>query len=143
MYASSGGAATGPDEDRRIHPSPISISEGNGAVKGSCSYLVEAMCPICGKVYNITDSGNRWGVEGLFLKHKDNCTIPEPGEFIRVVSTVVRVLSVYVDSEEFPLVEVLYASGRRGLYRLSTIGRVLDQGDAAERFRRMGGDMEE
>jgi len=92
------------------------------------------MCPVCGKVYNITDSGNRWGVEGHFLKHKDNCTIPEPGEFIRVVSTVARVVSVDEESEEFPLVEVVKPSGRHGVYRLGTLGRVLDQGEDGGRY---------
>jgi len=91
-------------------------------------------------VYNITDSGNRGAVEGHFLKHKDNCTVPRPGEYIRVTSMVVRVLSVDEGSEEFPLVDVLFPSGRKNVYRLGTIGRVRDQEQAAERFLAMGGE---
>jgi hypothetical protein len=104
-------------------------------------HLADAICPVCGKVYNITNGRNRWGVEGLFLKHKDNCTVPEVGEYIRVLSTVARVVSVDEDSEEFPLVEVVKPSGRHGVYRLGSIGRVRDQGEAAERFRKMGGEV--
>ena len=103
--------------------------------------MVEATCPVCGRAYNITDGPSRWVVEGHFLKHKDNCTVPEPGEFVRVASMVVRVTSVDGGSEEFPLVEVLYPSGRKGAYGLATIGRVRDQGQAAERYRAMGGEV--
>ena len=102
--------------------------------------MTEARCPICGKVYNISDSGNRWAVEGLFLKHKDACSVPGEGEYVRVVSMVARVVSVDVESEEFPIVEVVKPSGRRGVYRLCALGRVRDQGEAAERFRRMAGE---
>ena len=104
--------------------------------------MVEARCPVCGKFYNIPDGRSRWGVEGLFLKHKDNCTVPRPGEFVRVVSSVVRVLDVDVETEEFPLLEVEYASGRKGVYRLAQVGRVRDQGKAAEKYLGMGGEAE-
>ena len=103
--------------------------------------MVEARCPVCGKVYNIPDSGNRWAVEGFFLKHKDACTVPDVGEYVRVMSTVARVVSVDIGSEEYPIVEVVKPSGRRGVYRLGALGRVRDQGEAAERFRRMGGEL--
>ena len=104
--------------------------------------MADAICPVCGKVYNITDGPNRWGVEGLFLKHKDNCTVPRPGDYVRVVSMVARVISVDVESEDYPLVEVVKPSGRTGVYRMGTLGGVRDQGAAAERFRKMGGSME-
>ena len=103
--------------------------------------MAEASCPVCGKVYNIADSGNPRAVEGHFLKHKDNCTVPEAGDYVRIVSLVVRVVSVDEESEEFPLVEVVKPSGRHGVYRLGTVGRVRDQGNAAERFRAMGGEV--
>lgn len=96
--------------------------------------MADAICPICGKVYDVGGGQNRWAVEGLFLKHKDACTVPDEGEFIRVVSAVVRVLSVDRESEEFPLVEVEFPSGRKGVYRLGSLGRVRDQAKAATRF---------
>ena len=111
-------------------------------MEGVRSQLAEARCPVCGKVYNITDGQNRWAVEGLFLKHKDHCAVPEAGEFVRVVSTVAMVVAADTESEEWPVVEVLYPSGRRGAYRLATIGRVRDQGQAAERYRARGGTAE-
>ena len=101
--------------------------------------MVEARCPVCGKVFNITDRQNRWAVEGLFLKHKDSCRLPEPGEFLKVTTRVAVVVSVDVLSEEWPVVEVRFPSGRTGAYRFSTLGRVTDQARAAERFRQMGG----
>jgi hypothetical protein len=99
--------------------------------------MVEARCPVCGKVFNVTDGQNRWAVEGLFLKHKDTCRLPEPGEFVKVVTQVAVVVSVDVGSEEWPVVEVRFPSGRTGAYGFSTRGRVTDQAGAAERFRRM------
>jgi hypothetical protein len=104
--------------------------------------LVEARCPVCGKLYNITDSRNRGAVEGHFLKHKDNCRLPEPGEFIRIESMVVRVLSVDRESEDFPMVEVVFPSGRRGIYMMANVGGVRDQGKAAERYCSKGGKVE-
>jgi len=65
----------------------------------------------------------------------------EVSEFVRVVSTVARVTSVDEENEDFPLVEVVKPSGRRGVYRLSTIGRQRDQGKAAEKYRSMGGEV--
>ena len=104
--------------------------------------MVEARCPVCGRLYEIAGSGNPRGVESKFLKHKDNCTVPRPGDFVRVVSSVVRVLDVDEVSEEFPLLEVKYPSGRTGIYRLALVGRVKDQGWAAEMFIRLGGNVE-
>jgi hypothetical protein len=101
--------------------------------------LVEARCPVCGRLYEIAGSGNPRAVEGHFLKHKDNCTVPRPGEFVRITSSVVRVLGVDEETKEFPMVEVEYASGRKGVYRLAHVGRVRDQGHAAERYVSMGG----
>ena len=80
-------------------------------------------------------------VSGLREIVQHHCTVPEPGEFVRVLSTVVRVTSVDGGSDEFPLIEVLYPSGRKGAYGLATIGRVRDQGQAAERYRAMGGEV--
>ena len=105
--------------------------------------MVEARCPICGKLYNITDGRNRWGVEGLFLKHKDNCRLPEPGELVRVMSAVAMVVAVYPEAEEWPVVEVRFPSGRVGEYRLSALGGFVDQDAAAERWRRQGGEAED
>ncbi|NOQ53696.1 MAG: hypothetical protein GQ558_03720 [Thermoplasmata archaeon] len=101
--------------------------------------MVEARCPVCGKLYEIAGSGNPRAVEGHFLKHKDNCNVPRPGEFVRVVSSVVLVLDVDGETEEFPLLEVEYPSGRKGIYRLAHVGRVRDQGQAAEKYVSMGG----
>ena len=101
--------------------------------------MVEARCPVCGKVFNITGGQNYWAVEGLFLKHKDSCRLPEPGEFLKVVTRVAMVVSVDGDSEEWPVVEVRFPNGRTGAYRFYTLGRAIDQARAAERFRQMGG----
>ena len=104
--------------------------------------MVEARCPVCGKLYEIVGSGNPRAVEGHFLKHKDNCMVPQHGEFVRVVSSVVRVLDVDEVSEEFPLLEVEYPSGRKGTYRLAHVGRVRDQAQASEKYLSMGGKLE-
>jgi hypothetical protein len=103
--------------------------------------LVEARCPVCGRLYKIVGSGNPRAVESKFLKHKDNCTVPRPGEFVRVVSSVVWVLDVDEEAEEFPLLEVKYASGRKGTYRLAHVGRIKDQEWAVEKFASLGGDL--
>ena len=104
--------------------------------------MVEAICPICGRLYDIVGSGSPGVVEAKFLKHKDNCEVPRPGEFVRVMSSVVRVLDVDEESEEFPLLEVEYPSGRKGVYRLAHLGRVRDQGQAEEKYVSMGGKLE-
>ncbi len=104
--------------------------------------MVDAICPVCGRLYEIAGSGNPRAVEGHFLKHKDNCRVPRPGEFVRIMSSVVLVLDVNEKSEEFPLLEVEYPSGRTRTCRLAHVGRVRDQGWAAEKYVSMGGKLE-
>lgn len=100
---------------------------------------MEARCPVCGRVYDIDGSSNPKAMEGHFLKHKDSCTVPRPGDLVRAFSNLARVVEVDGDSEEYPLVEVEYASGRRGVYRLSALGRVADPASAETRFRGTAG----
>ena len=51
------------------------------------------------------------------------------------------VVAVHPGAEEWPVVEVGFPSGRVGDHRLSALGGFVDQEAAAERFRRMGGEL--
>ncbi len=57
------------------------------------------------------------------------------------MSAVAMVVAVHPGAEEWPVVEVGFPSGRVGDHRLSALGGFVDQEAAAERFRRMGGEL--
>ncbi len=97
---------------------------------------MEGRCPVCGRLFNV-HGANRWAIEGLFLKHKDGCQLPEPGEFVKVMSRIAVVVSVDAECEEWPVAEVRFPNGRTGVYRCSSLGRFVDEGRARERFREM------
>ena len=96
--------------------------------------MVEARCPVCGKVYNIPEGASRRVVETKFLRHKDTCRVPELGEMVRVSGALAIVDDVNEGSEEFPLLTVHYPSGRESVLRAAEVGRVRDQDVARDRF---------
>jgi len=96
--------------------------------------LVEARCPVCGKVYNIPEGTSRMVVETKFLKHKDACRLPVLGDLVRVGGALAIVDGVDEGPGEFPLLTVHYPSGRESVLEVAMVGRVRDMDEARERF---------
>ena len=96
--------------------------------------MTEAVCPICGRTYNIPDGRGRAMVETRFLRHKDACRLPGVGDVVRVGNTLGVVDEVDGGPGDFPVVTVHYASGREIALRAYAVGRVRDQEAARERF---------
>jgi hypothetical protein len=96
--------------------------------------LVEARCPVCGRIYEIAGSGNPRAVEGHFLKHKDNCQLPAEDEFVRVGTTVAITIGINDNRQGFPLFTVQYPSGRSRDFQASEVNRFEDQEEGRRRF---------
>jgi len=96
--------------------------------------LTEAMCPVCGKVYNIPEGRGRAITETKFLHHKDACSLPSLGEIVRVQAALAIVDGVDEGAGEFPMLTVHLPSGREQVLEAGQVGRVRDQEAARERF---------
>ena len=72
-------------------------------------------------------------VEGKFLRHKDNCTLPCEDEFVKVGGRIGVVIEANIDANPYPRFEVQMPSGRTNTFRASEVIRV-DQDDGRRRF---------
>ena len=96
--------------------------------------MVEARCPICGKVYDVPEGAGRAMVETRFLRHKDRCRVPEVGELVRVQSALAIVDGVDTTSGAYPRLTLHYPSGREVELGAAEVARIRDQDAARERF---------
>lgn len=96
--------------------------------------MVEARCPICGKVFNIPEGRGRAMVETRFLHYKDACDLPSLGEIVRVDPALAIVDAVDEGEGDYPLLTVHLPSGRERVLVVGDERRVRDQKAARERF---------
>lgn len=96
--------------------------------------MVNAACPICGKVYSIPEGRGREMVVTKFLSHKDSCQLPGEDEFVMVGGRIGVVVDARPGREMFPLYEVQMPSGRSNVFRASEVSRLDDQEDGRRKF---------
>jgi len=97
--------------------------------------MVDAVCPICGKVYRIPDGKGRWMIGDKFLEHKDSCCLPKADEFVVVGNRVGVVIEVHpVPGRPYPKFTVQFPSGREDVFPSHQVERLPDQSDARRRF---------